>query len=55
MFHNEKHWSQKDDTDLAKTRIVKRLGDKAWWNDYKRERRLFGRWLCKEAEKGNRE
>jgi len=55
MFHNEKHGSQKDDIDLAKTRIVKRLGNKAWWNDYKRERRLFGRWLCKEAETGNRE
>lgn len=55
MIHNEKHWSQKDDTDRAKNRIVKRLGDKAWWNDYKRERRLFGRWLCKQAETGNRE
>jgi hypothetical protein len=55
MFHNEKHGSQKDDIDLAKTRIVRRLGNKAWWNDCKRERRLFGRWLCKEAETGNRE
>ena len=55
MLHNEKHWSQRDDKDIAKSRLVNRWRDKAWWNDYERERRLFGRWLCKEAENGNRQ
>lgn len=55
MLHNEKHYSQCDDRDIAKKRIVNKWRGKAWWEDHKREQRLFGRWLCKEAEKGDRE
>lgn len=55
MLHNENHWTQRNDKEIAKTRIVNRWRGKRWWNDHKRERRLFGRWLCKEAEKGERE
>lgn len=55
MLHNQKHWSERDDRDAAKNRIINKWRGKAWWEDHKRERRLFGRWLCKEAEKGDRE
>jgi hypothetical protein len=51
----KKRWEYDRLRAVARSRVFHGWTGKKWWEDYEKERRLFGRWLCKEAEKGDRE